>query len=137
MASGCENVTARCEVICSPFWNILMLRRITMAAKGNCDPPQRTAKSRAASDPVGVPIYSPPFDPSLAPQHDGESMHIKLFALFYTGNRCYCRVEQIHRSYLRGNTRALCLPSQTAMRTGIHHYPVHQRLRTAQCRYFG
>src|SRR5271166_5439056 len=95
MASGCENVTARCEVICSPFWNILMLRRITMAAKGNCDPPQRTAKSRAASDPVGVPIYSPPFDPSLAPQHDGESMHIKLFALFYTGNRCYCRVEQI------------------------------------------
>src|SRR5271165_6732686 len=95
MASGCENVTARCEVICSPFWNILMLRRITMAAKGNCDPPQRSAKSRAASDPVGVPIYSPPFDPSLAPQHDGESMHIKLFALFYTGNRCYCRVEQI------------------------------------------
>src|SRR5271165_5093145 len=101
MASGCENVTARCEVICSPFWNILMLRRITMAAKGNCDPPQRTAKSRAASDPVGVPIYSPPFDPSLAPQHDGESMHIKLFALFYTGNRCYCRVEQILRTLTR------------------------------------
>src|SRR5208283_3493228 len=103
MASGCENVTARCEVICSPFWNILMLRRITMAAKGNCDPPQRTAKSRAASDPVGVPIYSPPFDPSLAPQHDGESMHIKLFALFYTGNRCCCRVEQIPFNYADDN----------------------------------
>src|SRR5271165_226466 len=95
MASGYENVTARCEVIYSPFWNIQMLRRITMAAKGNCGPPQHTAKSRAASDPVGVPIYSPPFDLSLAPQHDGESMHIKLFAQFYTGNRCYCRVEQI------------------------------------------
>src|SRR5271165_1769907 len=134
MASGCENVTARCEVICSPFWNILMLRRITMAAKGNCDPPQRTAKSRAASDPVGVPIYSPPFDPSLAPQHDGESMHIKLFALFYTGNRCYCRVEQIPRRRPTGGGTP-CPPSNRWLAgwlAGVSSTLPLQRLRQDQ-----
>jgi hypothetical protein len=35
-----------------------------------------------ASDPIGEPIYSPPFDLSLAPQHDKDAMRIRPFALF-------------------------------------------------------
>jgi hypothetical protein len=72
-----------------------MLRQITTAANANCDLRRPTAKSQADSDPNGVPICSPPFDPSLAPPHDGEAMHIRPFTLFYTGNLSFCRVEQI------------------------------------------
>ena len=56
-------------------------RRTTTAASGNCDQQPPIAKSPAASVPTGVPICSLPFDPSLAPQHDGEAMRIRLFAL--------------------------------------------------------
>jgi hypothetical protein len=51
-----------------------------------------------ASDPIGALICSPPFDPSLAPQHAGDAMRITLFAPFYRGNLSFCRVEQIQKS---------------------------------------
>ena len=69
-ASGCENVTVRCEAICSPSWSIPTHRRTTTAASGNCGQPPPTAKSPVASVPTGEPICSLPFDPSLAPPRD-------------------------------------------------------------------
>jgi hypothetical protein len=50
-----------------------MLGPTTTAANGNCVPRPPTAKSQADFDPKGVPIYTPPFDPSLAPPLDGEA----------------------------------------------------------------
>ena len=56
-----------------------------------------------AAAPTGVPIYSPAFDPSLAPHHDAETTRIRLFALSCMGNQFFSRVEQIqngkHRRY--------------------------------------
>jgi hypothetical protein len=72
-----------------------MLRPTTTAANGNCGPRPPTAKSQADSDPNAVPIYTPPFDPWLAPPHGGEAMRIRPFALFHTGNLSFCRVGQI------------------------------------------
>jgi hypothetical protein len=72
-----------------------MLRPTTTAANGNCGPRAPTAKSQADSDPNAVPIYTPPFDPWLAPPHGGEAMRIRPFALFHTGNLSFCRVGQI------------------------------------------
>ena len=45
-----------------------------MAASGNCGPPPPTARSPAASDPIGVPIYSPASDPSLGPPLDDPAL---------------------------------------------------------------
>ncbi len=78
-ASGCANVTARCAATFSPSWSIRTFHRMTMAARGNCGPQPHTAKSPVDFVPSGEPICSLAFDPSSAPQHDGEPMHIGQF----------------------------------------------------------
>src|SRR6202011_4865928 len=95
MADGCENVTASCAATCSPSWSIRTFHRITMAARGNCGPQPHTAKLQVDSVPSGEPICSLAFDPSLAPQHDGVSMHIGQFVLSWTANLSFSRDEQI------------------------------------------
>jgi hypothetical protein len=85
-----------------PSWSIRTFRRTTTAASRNCGPQRPTAKSPAASVPTGEAICSPPFDPSLAPQHGGEATRIRLFAPFCTGNLSFCRVEQIRKKRLAG-----------------------------------
>src|SRR5271166_4974430 len=95
MASGCANVTARCEAICSPSWSIRRFHRITMAARGSCGPQPHTAKSQEAFVLSGEPIYSQGFDPSLVPQHDEERMRIRRFLQCETGSLSFSRVEQI------------------------------------------
>src|SRR5271157_3499483 len=97
MAGDCESVTAKCAATCLPSWNIRRFRRTTMAARGNCDPPQPTAKSQAASVPRGVLICSLEFDPSLARQRDAERMRIRQFSQSWTAKLSFSRVEQILR----------------------------------------
>jgi hypothetical protein len=87
-----------------------MLGPTTTAANGNCVPRPPTAKSQADFDPKGVPIYTPPFDPSLAPPLDGEAVRIRPFALFYMGHLSFCRVEQIPwRTQLLNHGRYLAI----------------------------
>src|SRR5580693_6386034 len=95
MAKGCENVTARCETVCSPSWSIPRHRLTTTAVSGSCDPQPPIARSRVGSAQTGAPIFSLPFDRSLAPQHDADSMRIRRFALSWRGNLSFNRVEQI------------------------------------------
>src|SRR5580693_3558182 len=99
MAKGCENVTARCETVCSPSWSIPRHRLTTTAVSGSCDPQPPIARSRVGSAQTGAPIFSLPFDRSLAPQHDADSMRIRRFALSWRGNLSFNRVEQIHRAH--------------------------------------
>ena len=49
--------------------------------EASCDPQPRIARSRAGSAQTGVPIFSLPFDRSVAPQHDADSMRIRRSAL--------------------------------------------------------
>ena len=81
MVGGCANVTAKCAAICLPSSNIQMRRPTTTAANANCDPQPHTARSRAASDPTGVLIYSPLCDPSSALPHAEAWMHTRQFML--------------------------------------------------------
>jgi hypothetical protein len=53
-------------------------------------------KVTVGSAQTGAPIFSLPFDRSLAPQHDADSMRIRRFALSWRGNLSFNRVEQIH-----------------------------------------
>jgi hypothetical protein len=53
---GCASVTAKCPAICLPSSNIRMRRQTTTAANANCDPQPHTARSLAASDPIGLLI---------------------------------------------------------------------------------
>jgi hypothetical protein len=81
-ASAWVNDAARCETACSYSWSIPMLRRITMAARGNYGPRQTTAKSRVVSVPSGGPIGSLASDPTLELRRDGKWIHIRRFSLF-------------------------------------------------------
>jgi hypothetical protein len=42
----------------------------------------------------GAPIFSLPFDRSLAPRHDADSMRVRRFALSCRGNLSFNRVER-------------------------------------------
>src|SRR6516162_5285144 len=103
MANGCASDTPGSASTCSPFSIIPRSPPTTMPANAICGRPQPTARSPAASVPIGVPICSPPSAPSSEPQSAEASTLIKPFVKHYTDSPYSHRVEQLllcnHRLY--------------------------------------
>src|SRR5215212_8904502 len=95
MGRDCESATAGCASTSSPSSTTPTSPPTPTAASANSGPPPPTARSPAASVPIGAPTSTPPCAPSSAPPRDAASAPFRPSAPLYRANPSSLRVEQI------------------------------------------